>query len=120
MTYFASAITTKAALLFLYYRIFGVVHSFRIALYVSAFIIAGYFVACVIVAIAGCHPASYFWNKAQAGYCINETNFFRWNGICSMLMDFLCLLLPLPLAWRIKATIKQKLILSSIFLLGFL
>jgi hypothetical protein len=120
ITYFGDAVTTKAALLFLYYRIFGISDNFRKIVYVSAVIIIAYGIACPIVAIAGCQPVSYFWNKNQPGRCIDEVNFFRWNGICSMLLDFLILCLPLPMAWRLKVTVRQKIIISCIFLLGFL
>jgi hypothetical protein len=120
ITYFGDAVTTKAALLLLYYRIFGVNSTFRRTIYLSGFVITAYFIACTIAAIAGCQPVSYFWNKSQPGHCMDEVNFFRWNGIASMLMDFLILCLPLPMTWRIKANRRQKIILSGIFLLGFL
>jgi hypothetical protein len=116
--YFSNAVSTKASLLLLYNRIFGVLRPFRFALWVSAGLITGYFIACTIVCIAGCHPVSYFWNKNQHGKCIDEVNFFRWNGITNMLLDFLILCLPLSMTWRIRATLKQKIIISTIFLLG--
>lgn len=118
LTYFSNAVATKASLLLLYHRIFGVVDKFRYALWISGFMIVGWFIACVIASIAGCQPVSYFWNKDQPGRCMDEVNFFRWNGIANMLMDFLVLCLPLTMTWRVKANFRQKLILSGIFLLG--
>lgn len=118
ITYFVNAVFTKASLLFLYHRIFGVVSRFRWVLWISGFIITGYFIACVIASIAGCSPVSYYWDKQQPGACIDEVNFYRWNGIVNMLLDVLVLVLPFPMTWRVKTSLRQKLVLSSIFCLG--
>ncbi|XHG09504.1 hypothetical protein AWENTII_012559 [Aspergillus wentii] len=118
ITYFANAVFTKASILLLYHRVFGVVNGFRWALAVSGAIITAYFISCVIVSIAGCSPVSYFWDRDQPGSCIDEVNFFRWNGIVNMLLDILVLCLPLPMTWRVKTNLRQKMILSGIFLLG--
>lgn len=117
-TYFTNAVFTKTSLLLLYHRVFGVVRGFRWALWISGFLIMGYFIACAIVAVAGCSPVSYFWNKDQMGSCINEVNFFRWNGIMNMLLDVLVLCLPLPMTWRMKMSRRQKFIVTGIFCLG--
>lgn len=116
--YFSNAVVTKISLLLLYYRIFGVVVRFRIALYISAFLVSGYWVACTVVAIAGCSPISKNWDKLGPGKCIDEINFFRWNGICNLIIDVLVLCLPMPMVWRLKIDLKQKLVLSAIFGLG--
>lgn len=118
ITYFTNAVFTKASLLCLYHRVFGVVSGFRWALWISGVIITAYFIACVIVSVAGCDPVSYFWDKNQPGSCIDEVNFFRWNGIVNLLLDVLVLSLPFPMTWRVKTSIRQKLILSGIFALG--
>ncbi|KAJ9315305.1 hypothetical protein DTO271D3_4472 [Paecilomyces variotii] len=118
VTYFTNAVTTKASLLLLYYRIFGIIRGFCYALWVSGGIIVSYFIACMIVCIAGCQPVSYFWNKHQPGKCIDEVNFFRWNGFTNMLLDFLVLCLPLSMTWQIRASWRQKFVISGIFLLG--
>ena len=118
ITYFVNAVFTKASLLLLYHRIFGVVSGFRWALWISGFVVMGYFIACVIASIAGCHPVSYYWNHDQPGHCIDEVNFYRWNGIVNMLLDVLVLCLPFPMTWRVNTSLRQKLILTGIFMLG--
>lgn len=102
----------------MYHRIFGVVSRFRWALWVSAFLITGYWIGCSIAAIFGCTPVSFFWDKNQPGSCMDEVNFFRWNGVANIFLDFLILLLPLPMLWRMRTSRRQKLILTGIFLLG--
>lgn len=108
------------SLLFLYQRIFGVVKSFRIALYFSGFLVFGYWISCTILAFTGCRPLARNWDKTVPGTCVDLIAFFRWNGICNLLIDFIILCLPLPMVWRLRITTKQKLVLSSIFALGLL
>ena len=118
--YFLNAALTKTSLLLLYYRIFGVVKRYRLALWISAFIVLGYWIATTILAFLGCIPFAYNWDKNVPGRCVNLVGFFRWNGICNLLIDFLILLLPLPMVWRLNVASRQKLELSGIFLLGLL
>ncbi|RAO66601.1 uncharacterized protein BHQ10_002613 [Talaromyces amestolkiae] len=119
MLYFVDVVATKAAFLFLYYRIFGVNVWFRRALYFLAFLLVAFLIACPIVAVAGCHPVSYYWNKNQLGSCINEVEFYRGNGIANVILDFIIFCLPVPMVLRLKTTVRQKLLISGIFVLGF-
>ncbi|CEJ57370.1 hypothetical protein PMG11_06063 [Penicillium brasilianum] len=116
--YFTNAVLTKGSLLLLYHRIFGVVKGFRWALWASGALVIGYYIACVIVSIAGCRPVSKLWDSSIPGTCIDLIAFFRWNGVGNMLLDVLILCLPYPMAWRLQTTLRQKWILTGIFLLG--
>lgn len=98
----------------------GISRRFTFALWCNAALVVFWFIACVIVSIAGCQPVSYFWNKLQTGQCIDEVSFFRGNGITNMILDFFVLILPLPMVWRLDLGLRQKLIISGIFLLGTL
>ncbi|OQE18778.1 hypothetical protein PENFLA_c020G01594 [Penicillium flavigenum] len=81
-------------------------------------LVVAYFIVCSIVSIVGCSPVSKSWDTSQPGHCIDEVAFFRWNGVGSMLLDFLVLCLPFPMVWRVNTTTRQKCILTGIFLLG--
>ncbi|KAJ5668492.1 uncharacterized protein N7477_007062, partial [Penicillium maclennaniae] len=116
--YFTNAVFTKASLLFLYYRIFGIIKGFRWALGTAGFLVIGYYIACDITSIAGCLPVNKFWDPSVPGRCINQVEFFRYNGVANMLLDVVVLCLPYPMAWRLQATARQKLILTVMFLLG--
>lgn len=116
--YFSDAVITKTSLLLLYYRLFGSVRKFRIAVRIAGAVVSGYFMACVITSVAGCQPVSYFWYKNQPGKCLDEVNFFRWNGVANMLTDVMILCLPGPMVWGLQMARRQKLVLIGIFLLG--
>ncbi|OQE29505.1 hypothetical protein PENSTE_c002G02241 [Penicillium steckii] len=116
--YFLTAVFTKVSLLLLYYRIFGVVRAFRWALWISFGLVIAYFISCTIVSIISCSPVAKFWDPSLPGYCIDEVAFFRWNGFANMALDILVLCLPYPMAWRLQTSVRQKIILTGIFLLG--
>lgn len=118
--YFLNAVLTKTSLLFLYYRIFGVVKYFRYALWASAFVVLAYWIPTTILAFLGCTPFERNWDKSIPGSCVNLVAFFRWNGICNLLIDVLILALPLPMVWRLNVAVRQRVELSGIFLLGVL
>ncbi|OJJ00155.1 hypothetical protein ASPVEDRAFT_149127 [Aspergillus versicolor CBS 583.65] len=122
IVYFTNAVLTKSSLLLFYQRIFGIVKSFRYTLWISWFLITGYFVACVIASIAGCNPPSYIWDRFRdpntPGGCFDEVAFFRWNGLANLLLDVLMLVLPLPMVWRMRTSRRQKVLLTGIFLMG--
>ncbi|KAJ5520418.1 hypothetical protein N7463_000871 [Penicillium fimorum] len=118
LLYFTNAVITKISLLLLFYRIFGIVRSFRRALWASGFLVVAYFITCSVTSIVGCSPVSKAWNTGGPGHCIDEVAFFRWNGVGNMFLDFLVLCLPIPMAWQVKTTTRQKCILTLIFLLG--
>lgn len=119
-SYFLNAMLTKVSLLFLYYRIFGVVTKFRVALWISAFIVIGFWIPCTILAFLGCQPFERNWDKSIPGSCVDLYSFFRYNGIANLAIDFLILLLPLPMVWRLKAPVRQRIELTGIFALGLL
>ena len=118
--YFVTSVLVKISILLLYRRIFGVSQNFTRAVYATLSLVVAYFVVCVCLTFFGCHPVSYFWDKTQEGECFDEVEFFKWNGVTNLLLDVIALALPLPMVWNLQLRTKQKLVLSGIFLLGFL
>ena len=94
---YATGVTfTKASILFFYRRLFGTNWAF----YVCLGLVVGYWIACIVAWLAGCRPASYFWeqftNPDAQGTCIDTSLFYFVNGICAMLIDVFILLVPIP------------------------
>lgn len=119
--YFSTSVTFKTSLILLYHRLFGVVRWFRSLLIFAQSIVACYFLVCLFVAIFECKPVAYYWDKSiLGGSCINETQFYRWNGVANLLIDFMILSLTFPMVWRLKITLRQKITVSGIFALGTL
>lgn len=119
--YFSSSLAFKTSLILLYYRIFGVIRWFRWTLAAAWTIVLLYFIVDLIVAIFECTPVAYYWDKTiKGGTCINQDQFYRWNGVANLLIDFMILTLSIPMIWRLNLAYRQKLSLSGIFLLGLL
>ena len=119
--YFASAVSIKTSLILLYYRIFGIIRWFRWLLIGVWAVVVLYFVVCLLVAVFECTPVAFYWDKSiESGRCINENQFYRWNGVANLLIDFVIWSLTLPVIWHLNLNTRQKLSLSAIFLLGLL
>ena len=80
-----------------------------------------YYIVALFIAIFECTPVAFYWDKSiEGGKCINQNQFYRWNGVANLLIDFMILSLTMPMVWRLNLGIRQKISLSSIFLLGLL
>ncbi|KAL9024698.1 MAG: hypothetical protein Q9196_006322, partial [Gyalolechia fulgens] len=94
----------------LYYKLLG-----------AWIIVILYFLVDFFVAVFECKPVAFFWDKSiQGGTCIDQNQFFRWNGVANLLIDFMILTLTMPLIWRLNLKSRQKASLSAVFLLGTL
>ncbi|KAI4276013.1 MAG: hypothetical protein LQ337_002788 [Flavoplaca oasis] len=121
LMYLATAVSVKTSLLLLYYRIFGVVRWFRYLLAAVWAIVLLYFIICLFVAVFECKPVAFYWDKSiENGTCIDQKRFYRWNGVSNLLIDFLIWMLTLPLVWRLHLSLRQKLSLSFVLILGLL
>lgn len=111
----------KTSLILLYYRIFGVVRWFRWLLALAWTIVLLYYIIALFIAVFECTPVGFYWDKTiKGGTCINQNQFYRWNGVANLLIDFMILCLTMPMVWRLNLEIRQKISLSSVFLLGLL
>ncbi|CAO1604627.1 hypothetical protein XANCAGTX0491_008171 [Xanthoria calcicola] len=119
--YLCSAAAIKTSLVLLYYRIFGVIRWFRFVLATALTVVFLYFIVCVLIAILECQPVGFYWDKSiQGGKCIDQYQFYRWNGVANLLIDFLIWSLTLLVIWHLNLSLRQKISLSVIFALGLL
>ena len=99
----------KTSLILLYYSVFWVVRWFKWEFIVAWIIVVLYFIVDLLVGALECSPVPFFWDKTiKGGTCINQNQFYRWNGVANLLIDFMVLTLTLPLIWRLKLKSRQK------------
>lgn len=95
---------------------------FRRLLHLVLFLVIGWWIAIIVVAIVQCQPYSYFWkqyvDQNSTGRCINIPSFFIGNGGASVVTDFLILITPIPLVWGLQMPVMQRLTVLCIFFLG--
>ncbi|KAL8979617.1 MAG: hypothetical protein Q9205_005091 [Flavoplaca limonia] len=74
----------------------------------------------ILATLVICRPISINWDASVNGTCGNvAANCLASAGI-NTLTDILILILPMPIIWRLHVPLRNKLILSLIFGLGFL
>ncbi|CAF9938329.1 hypothetical protein IMSHALPRED_000764 [Imshaugia aleurites] len=125
IVYSLSMTCVKLSVIFFQYRIFPIVSFRRIISACGAFVLA-FGTTSTIVFIFECTPVDHFWVglggglRQIGGRCINFINFLLVNGSINTVTDFALLLLPLPILWRLKASMLQKYILTGIFITGLI
>ncbi|KAI0442665.1 hypothetical protein F4803DRAFT_350104 [Xylaria telfairii] len=109
----------KLAILVVYRRLFPQ-KPLLYLLYGLGFILIAAPFGSLIAVLAACHPFSANWGSAevQATHCINKEALFVWNSFPNIVTDFVMLIIPLPIVWRLHATLQLKLGLTVTFLIG--
>jgi hypothetical protein len=104
----------------MYYRIFHVSSAFRYQLFISAGLVVGWWVGCTVATLTNCIPLEWSWinSLADPRYCFNYNIFWMASGVCEIFLDVLILTLPISVVVRLQFSMKQKLTVSGIFLLG--
>lgn len=110
---------TKMSLLAFYQRIFASRKSIRLPIYVLSFVVSGWMVAVILVSIFSCTPVAYWWDRTiPNGHCVDNTAFLLGNSIPNICTDFFILILPMPYVWTLNQSLRRKIAVSGLFLLG--
>ncbi|KAL8801732.1 MAG: hypothetical protein Q9182_004271 [Xanthomendoza sp. 2 TL-2023] len=122
MTLYRASITTaKIAILLLYLRVFTTeLKKFTIAVILIGSLILATGIATIVGSVLQCTPIAYSWDKTTPGRCINEVDFARYMAIPNVITGFAMLILPLPMVWRLKINVPQKIALTVTFLHGII
>ncbi|KAI0470515.1 hypothetical protein GGR56DRAFT_660659 [Xylariaceae sp. FL0804] len=118
--YFTIAGATKLGILAMYYRIFFVSTAFRYQLFLSSILVVGWWIGCSVATLTNCIPLKWSWinSFADPRYCFNYNIFWMASGACEIFLDVLILTLPISVILGMRLSVKQKLTVSGIFLLG--
>ncbi|MCJ1422470.1 hypothetical protein MMC29_000350 [Sticta canariensis] len=105
------------SILLLYKRTFTI-KSMRYAIYiVGAFVLAIAVSNCLALAFQ-CTPPAKFWNHERPGHCVNQPVLITIASMFPMLTDFIIYIMPMPVIWRLKLTLRRKFELSFVFAIG--
>lgn len=108
----------KLAILVIYLRVF-IEKWQRVATYVLMGLVISVAVADVVAGGLQCVPLQYLWDKSiPGGSCYNIPAFYRYDTLPNSITDFLMLLLPLPLVWQLKTSLRVKIGLMFTFAAG--
>ncbi|KAL4922632.1 hypothetical protein BDW62DRAFT_196636 [Aspergillus aurantiobrunneus] len=110
----------KTSLMVLYYHLFGIRKSFRIAIYVVGTIVWLWAFCNILESMLVCRPISANWDPAAAPSttCGNRKATFIVSGFWNMITDFMVMLLPVPYIWGLQLPLGRKIGLIVTFCLG--
>lgn len=77
-----------------------------------------YSIAQSVIVVLQCSPAKALWDPRVKGQCIDISIELVGSSVLNVATNFLILALPLPILWRLQISMRKKLQLVGIFLLG--
>ncbi|KAL2850513.1 hypothetical protein BJX68DRAFT_237027 [Aspergillus pseudodeflectus] len=108
----------KLSILLFYLRIFET-RSFKMLSYIVGSLVLCHGTGVFFAAIFQCWPIQYTWDKnIVGGSCFNQQAFYRYVSLPKILTDFVILIMPMPLVWKLQTRLTHKLALTGVFLLG--
>ena len=107
----------KISVLLLYYRVFHTRH-FKWVVYFGITFMILFALSTVLVDIFNCNPIRASWDKTIPAKCVDPVILYRSTAIINLVTDILILCTPAPMVWRLNMSIRNRLALYSIFLLG--
>ncbi|KAL4955772.1 hypothetical protein BDW69DRAFT_204170 [Aspergillus filifer] len=108
---------TKAAIVFLYLRIFPT-PQFIFAARIVLSVIAIYGLWTVISAFLNCLPVASFWDSEVKGKCIPKAFLWFFNGGWNIATDLAILILPIPVLSRLRLPKRQRVGVILVFATG--
>ncbi len=88
----------------------------RIATYALMVLIFGWGLLAFTVTWALCEPIAYGWDVTiPGGHCANRDAAYLVVGVVDAVTDFLILILPLPIIWRLQVPKVKQVSLMVIF-----
>ena len=112
----------KSSALFFYARIFNSANNkkFKYALWATQAAVFLWLFAILISVVFSCIPVQKTWQPWIEGHCSNEDTVWLGSVIPSIIIDFVILILPLPMLWKLQIKPLQKLLVTGIFICGYL
>jgi hypothetical protein len=129
--YVISAASIKISILLFHRRLVAgaVSRPFIWAVRATIFTVVAYVITFETTLIFGCRPTNAFWNEVNPFwrgenegkyFCLDEVSTLYGANITSIVQDFLACGMPLLLFWKLQLPIRQKILLGTIFGVGFL
>ncbi|KAJ4386631.1 hypothetical protein N0V93_009529 [Gnomoniopsis smithogilvyi] len=121
LIYQVTLLFTKLTLFFQFYRIIRQTSWKRQKVFyiVLMAVIAAWQIGQVFIQIFACNPVAKSWDMSIEGTCQPISVMRNMNASANIVSDFMILLLPLPIIWRLELPLRQRLALGGIFCLGF-
>ena len=113
---------TKASIVMLYARIFTLKWFQRLAR-AMLIIVVMWTVAFSFTTFFQCHPISTVWTTLERKVeinCVSRPSLYAANTISDIVTDLSILTMPLPVIWTLQLSLRHRLAVAGLFLLGAL
>lgn len=122
--YSLAAMAIKLSIILLYIRVFSTANTtFRRSIYAGFIFTVSLCVTFIVVILAACQPMEFFWTQYDGiseGTCINISSFFVAFSIFNVSLDVFLLILPIPMVLKLHMSVRKKLIVCALMMLGIL
>ncbi|KAI1101585.1 hypothetical protein F4804DRAFT_315511 [Jackrogersella minutella] len=108
----------KISLLSLYYRIFYVSRTLRVAVWVMVVLLVSWGISVFFTSIFTCNPIRGFWDLSSGAKCIDSALFFEAITIPNIILDIATVVLPIREVWKLQMGTDRKLAFTAIFTVG--
>ena len=109
----------KLSILCMYRRIFSIDASFRRQSLMVGIVVVAFWLANTIASVANCIPLQYSWiSLSDPRYCFNYNVFWMATGVIEVVIDTTILALPVRMVLGLQLSLKRKISIVLIFLLG--
>jgi hypothetical protein len=110
----------KFSALFFYARVFSVTDKpFRYCLWGAMGLTAAWLFGICMMTLFTCVPVEKAWVPTVPGTCIPTDTTWLASAIPSAFIDFIILLLPMPMLWKLQMKRSQKILLTGVFACGY-
>ena len=121
-TYATTLVLLKASALFFYARVFQTRQYttwFTWALYATHFLNMAWFIGLTFGQSFMCSPPAKAWNPTLPGHCGSTAALWLGSAVPSVVIDFIILILPLPMIWSLKMSMNRKAAITAVFICGY-
>ncbi|KAL0636472.1 hypothetical protein Q9L58_004522 [Maublancomyces gigas] len=110
---------TKTSILTFYINKLGVKEGFRKICWVMMGYVICSSTAIFLTLIFQCKPLAGGWNRDLPGRkCISTTPLYYFSGANNLVTDVILLFLPMPIIWKLRLPLRQRLSLVVVFAMG--
>ncbi|KAI2464935.1 hypothetical protein F4781DRAFT_50480 [Annulohypoxylon bovei var. microspora] len=110
----------KLSAIFFYARVFRSNNrNFGINLWVAGSLVVCWLTSALISTIFQCSPIEKAWDSTLPGTCINTFAWYLSTATLSVSIDLYILLLPVPMIWALKLSLKRRIYLLAAFFLAY-
>ncbi|PSN68123.1 hypothetical protein BS50DRAFT_665737 [Corynespora cassiicola Philippines] len=110
--------TARLSIIFLYYRIFSVSTQMTLCLWAIDMASMGWMIGSLVILPLNCQPVHALFDPTVTGKCLNPQKQIMAAETINSVLDTILVVLPIPLIKKLHLPMREKVAISTIFLLG--